>query len=582
MKIKKIYTALISLALLSASCETLDYAAPDSITDDSFWQTEEQAKESIISAYAAARAPYAFGMEFTYDMISDIADGISPWQPLKMGNSTSQSSQYQNVWQYCYELVHRANVTIRNVKSMIERGVVSPESVNPIIGEAKFLRAMTYFRLMNCWGDVPYYDESWNMNESFAETTLAPIPEEQVRARIIEDLDEAISKLPVSWSSSDRGRATKGAAYALRGKVYLFNKQYEQAIPDFEEIIYNKSNDYGYQLHPDYESLFRCYNGATSPEFIFSWQSVDGGTSGYALDIVSYFGNKSTMRLIASNLIVPSVEFVDSYQNLDGSKFSWDDYFPGYSSMSPDQRRKILGVNIDAGSSYIISLENCDTTEVKDVYRNRDPRLNSTVITLYSHYLGTDAGSTPRDKWHIITSVDSEGRQMEAQSFISNSSNWDSYFWRKWIPTGNLDGYWVEYNRTPYEFPLIRLGDVILMLAECYNETGNLNGAITEVNKIRKRAGMPELNSGASWMAVKGKDDMVRRIRDERKWELAGEGQRYWDLRRWGMLDTAYKDAYDILGDFMYSSDYQSRFQSWPYPLNELDRNPNLIQKADW
>ncbi len=79
------------------------------------------------------------------------------------------------------------------------------------------------------------------------------------------------------------------------------------------------------------------------------------------------------------------------------------------------------------------------------------------------------------------------------------------YFWRKWIPTGNLDGYWGEYNRTPYEFPLIRLGDVILMLAEAYNEAGATDKAIAEVNKIRARVGMPGLNSGAAWLAVGGK-----------------------------------------------------------------------------
>ena len=67
---------------------------------------------------------------------------------------------------------------------------------------------------------------------------------------------------------------------------------------------------------------------------------------------------------------------------------------------------------------------------------------------------------------------------MEAMAFIRNSEGWNSYFWRKWIPTGNLDGYWGEYNRTPYEFPLIRLGDVILMLAEAYNENGDTDKAV--------------------------------------------------------------------------------------------------------
>lgn len=144
----------------------------------------------------------------------------------------------------------------------------------------------------------------------------------------------------------------------------------------------------------------------------------------------------------------------------------------------------------------------CDTTKVMDAYRLRDPRLSLSVITPYSHYLGTDAGSNPMDKQFVLADPTQGGVPMEAMAFIRNSEGWNSYFWRKWIPTGNLDGYWGEYNRTSYEFPLIRLGDVILMLAEAYNESGSIDKAVTEVNKIRTRVGMPGLNSGAPWLSV--------------------------------------------------------------------------------
>ncbi|HTN37891.1 MAG TPA: RagB/SusD family nutrient uptake outer membrane protein, partial [Arachidicoccus sp.] len=151
-----------------------------------------------------------------------------------------------------------------------------------------------------------------------------------------------------------------------------------------------------------------------------------------------------------------------------------------------------------------------------------------------------------------------------------------------WVPTGNLDGYWGEFNRTPYEFPLIRLGDVILMLGEAYNENGELSKAITEINKIRSRVQMPGLNSGASWLAVTSKDEMTQRIRDERAFELAGEGQRYWDLRRWGILKSTFKNATDIFGDLMYERNYQARQEIWPFPLIELERNTNLVQNPNW
>lgn len=559
--------------LMLGGCESLDYTPADQMSGTTFWQTENHARQAAIGLYAAMKAPWCFGMEFTFDMCSDIADGTSPWSDISRGNTwASNSSGIQNHWQYLYELVHRSNTVIRNVAKM----PISQETIDRVTGEAKFLRGMAYFRMLNCWGAVPYYDETCDINEEFATLDAPRTPAEEIRRHVIDDLTEAIEKLPVKWDDADLGRATRGAAYALRGKVYLFDKQWDKALADFEEIVYNKNADYGYTLHPDYNELFRLYNGKHSPEMIFSIQSIDGNTAGYALDIVSYFGNKSTMRLIAGNRIVPSTRLVDMYENLDGTPFDWDDMFPGYNDGGSDVRRRYMSVAIDQGSTRVTDLLDCDTTLVMDAYRNRDPRLNLNVITPYSHYLGTDAGSSPMDKQFVLADASKGGAPMEAMAFIRNSEGWNSYFWRKWIPTGNLDGYWGEYNRTPYEFPLIRLGDVILMLAEAYNETDHPDKAVYEVNKIRSRVNMPDIDTTG------GKEGVAARIRDERARELAGEGQRYWDLRRWGLLQESVKDATDIFGDLMYTRSYQPRHELWPIPLVELDRNPNLTQNTGW
>jgi hypothetical protein len=579
MKTKRIISAFIGLTLLFSSCESLDYAPSTQLSSGTFWQTEAHAKQAAVGMYAAMKATWCFGIEFTFDMCTDIADGTSPWADVSRGTSfASNSGGVQNHWQYLYELVHRSNTVIRNVADM----PISQTTIDQVTAEAKFLRAMSYFRMLNCWGGVPYYDETCEINKEFATVTSPRSTADEIRQYVIADLTEAIAKLPVSWDNSDYGRVTKGAAYALRGKVYLFNKEWTKAVEDFEEVVYNKSNNYGYALHPDYEDLFRIYNGRRSNEMIFSIQSIDGNTAGYALDIVSYFGNKATMRLIASNSIVPSTTIVDKYENLDGSKFNWDDIFYNFNDGGSELRREYMSVAIDQGSTIVIGTLDCDTAKVADAYRKRDPRLCWNVITPYSHYLGTDAGSNPRDKHLVLADPTQGGSPMEALAFIRNSEGWNSYFWRKWIPTGNLDGYWGEYNRTPYEFPLIRLGDVILMLAEAYNENGETDKAIVEVNKIRARVKMPGLNSGPVWLAVNGKDEMTQRIRDERAYELAGEGQRYWDIRRWGLLQSTVRNATDIFGDLMYERTYQLRHEIWPIPLVEMERNTNLIQNPDW
>lgn len=579
MKIKSNILYFLSSCLLMTGCESLDYAPGDQLSESTFWKTEDHARQAAVGLYNAARQPWCFGMEFTFDMCTDLADGTSPWSDVSRGTSfTSASSGVQNHWQYLYELVHRSNTVIRNVADM----PISAETIERVTGEAKFLRALAYFRMLNCWGGVPYYDETCNINAEFANLNSPRCSEEELRGHIIDDLNDAIAKLPVAWPSEDYSRVTRGAAIALRGKVYLFNRQWEEAIADFEEIVYNKSENYGYSLHPDYNELFRLYNGKSSPEMIFSIQSIDGNTAGYALDIVSYFGNKCTMRLIASNRIVPSTTIVDMYENLDGSPFDWDAVFPGFNQGDSQFRRNLLCVAINDESTLITDLLNCDVDKVLSVYQNRDPRLCWNVITPYSHYLGTDAASNPMDKQFVLADPSKGGAPMEAAAFMRNSEGWNSYFWRKWIPTGNLDGYWGEYTRTPYEFPLIRLGDVILMLAEAYNENGETSKAVDEVNKIRARVGMPLLNSGAEWLAVGSKEDMTERIRRERAFELLGEGQRYWDLRRWGILKETVKNATDIFGDLMYQRSYQPRHELWPIPLVEMERNTNLTQTPGW
>ncbi|MEZ3559766.1 MAG: RagB/SusD family nutrient uptake outer membrane protein [Duncaniella sp.] len=579
-KTTKIYASLFAAcALMLGGCESLDYTPGDQMSGQTFWQTEDHARQAAVGMYAAMKSSWCFGLEFTFDMCSDIADGTSPWADISRGSTfASNSSGVQNHWQYLYELVHRCNTVIRNVSTM----PISAETIDRVTGEAKFLRAMAYFRMLNCWGGVPYYDEICDINEQFATLNSPRSTPDEIRAHIIDDLTDAIAALPVSWDAADLGRATKGAAYALRGKVYLYDRQWDKAIEDFEEIVYNKTANYGYALHPDYNELFRLYNGNHSPEMIFSIQSIDGNTAGYALDIVSYFGNKSTMRLIASNCIVPSTTLVDMYERLDGSPFDWDELFPGFNDGDSQLRRKYMSVAIDQGSTRVTSTLDCDTSLVMDAYRLRDPRLCLNVITPYSHYLGTDAGSNPMDKQFVLADASQGGAPMEAMAFIRNSEGWNSYFWRKWIPTGNLDGYWGEYNRTPYEFPLIRLGDVILMLAEAYNENGDTDKAVDEVNKIRARVNMPGLNSGPEWLAVGSKQEMAVRIQRERAFELAGEGQRYWDLRRWGLLQSTVKNATDIFGDLMYTRTYQPRHEMWPIPLVEMERNTNLTQNEGW
>ena len=582
MKLNKYILAVI-VSISFTGCYDLDVIPPDRLSDATFWQTEGHVKQGMMGIYNAAKQNYAFGMDCMFDYLGEIANGYStPFPAIQIGSYATNYAAIQNYWQYLYDVIARANGLITNVTNM---ETISNDAKDAAIAEARFLRALTYFRLIDLFGDVPYYDETTNVNAEFS-TMLKPRSSvNEIRQHIIDDLTFAIGKLTVSWPASDYGRATKGAAYALRGKVYLYNKEWNNAIADFEEIVYNRSNNYGYSLHPDYAALFELYAGSRSPEMIFALQSKADGEN-YGIGGLQYLSNKTTLRNMANNESVPSNELVDMYEYPDGRPFNWNDIFPGYNEGDEAVRRDYLCIKLNASGIGIESLLNADTAKIDQVYRNRDPRLYINVITPFSQYYGTSTASVPEWKMFVLfNTANGGGTAMEANGYIRNGNGaWITYFWRKFVPKGNLDGYLHEWTQPPFEFPLIRLADVLLMLSEAYNEANQLDKAIIELNKVRERVNMPGLNSGAAWMAVTSKDEMTQRIRKERALELAIEGHRFSDLRRWGIAKDVLHGlpALSIYGSVLYTHSFTDRDMLWPIPMLEREMNPNLDQNPGW
>lgn len=584
---KSLYFSIFAAgALLLSSCEDLDIKSGSQMDETTFWQTDTHLKQGVMGAYNSIRNVWAFGYDFTLDELTDLYDGESPHSDIVRGsNFTSTSGSVQNYWTNLYEVVHRSNTVIRNVQTNCGPEV-SDALKQQVIGEAKFLRAMAYFRMINFWGDVPYYDETCIINQEFQNLSKPREDVEIVRGHIIDDLTDAINRLPVKWGAADYGRATKGAAYALRGKVYLYNKEWDKAKSDFLELVNNVST-YGYALENDYDALFRHYGTSRSPEIIFGMQGEYGATASAGLPVNKFIGSKSSIQLLGDDHMVPAPKYVDMFENKDGSKFKWSDAYPGHPEKITDAvafRKDILRVAIDAKATEIIDYLNCDTAKVNATYTStRDPRLAATVITPYSTYLGSTADMKPMMKWFVLTDATKGGSPLSAANFMtSNNQGKNAYFCRKLMPTGNLNGDWHGGTYSPYEFALIRYADVLLMLSECYNELDDINSAVIELNKVRARVNMPGLNSGASWLAVSTKDEMTQRIRDERAYEFGGEGLRYFDLKRWGILGESISDAITIYGELYYTRVFQDRQNTWPIPNVAIERNPNLVQNSGW
>jgi len=556
------------VAAVVSGCYELDTKPYDKVSAGTFWKTEDHALQGVMGVYQDMKELNSLGLYNMYDNLSDIAMGYDiGLGDIISGAFTDRTGNVVNRWRSLYDGVQRSNNAIRNISSMD----ISEDSKKVFIGEARFMRALYYFNLMNLFGGVPIYDETVDLNVEFNKMLKPRSTEQQVRDFILADLTAAAGSLPVSYPAAHYGRATKGAAVALRGKVYLYNKEWDKAVQDLEDVVHNKSDNYGYQLYHDYGDLFKLA-GHRSSEMIFAIQNKGGVGFPYGMPFAFYLGTRSTFGSCWNNGM-PSTNLADMYENLDGSKFNWDDHFPGFNASNDVKKSVFISTHTNGVFNTLP-----DTAKLAEIYSNRDPRMTESLVVPYSYQLGWNANAPRQMQLVLATGVNENFGQ------IRNNRGWMTYVWRKFVPEADLGGLLSDRAHTPINFPVIRLADVMLMLAEAYNETGQMEKAIAEVNKVRERAGMPGLNSGNAALAVAGKDAMTERISHERAVELAGEGHRYFDLKRWGRLLEKTKGVIEksIVGDNLLTRGTQDRHVIWPIPGQEREVNPELTQNQGW
>ena len=565
---KKITLLYISACLALSSCYKLDTVPYNQVSGNTFWQTEDQALAGVLGIYNDLKKEGTFGIQFAYDDLTDVGIGYDVgFGDIIAGTFTDRTGTVTSRWKSGYDLIQRANHAIRNIQNM----EIDAEKKNIMISEAKFLRGLMYFQLSNLFGGLPIYDESVDLNKDFADLKNPKSSLADVQKFIIDDLTFAIENLPVKYDDKYKGRVTKGAAVALRGKVYLYQKNWANAIKDFEDVVYNKTAPYNYSLSSDYSSLFKM-EGDNSAEAIFSIQNMGGTGFPYGMPMAFYMGSRSTFGSCWNN-VMPSTRFADSYENKDGSPFNWDDHYANYNADNAVKREAMMATHTNGTYTHLP-----DTAKIRSIYANRDPRMNQSLIVPYSDYLGWNANQERNMKLVLATGVNENFGQ------IRNNRGWLTYMWRKFVPEGNLKGAITDRAHTPINFPIIRLADVFLMLSEAYNESGELSKAIAELNKVRTRSSMPRLNSGPAFLAVSSKQEMQKRISHERKVELAAEGHRYFDLKRWNQLTEVSNNFIEksIVGDNLLTRGYQTRHVIWPIPGAEIEMNPNLVQNQGW
>lgn len=300
--------------------------------------------------------------------------------------------------------------------------------------------------------------------------------------QVIEDLTFAAENLPESWDQS--GRVTKAAAYGMLSRAALFAKEWDLVIQAAD-----KCREFGGVLDPSYANVF---SDSSSPENLLVVNFLPGYLGqGLSHNADLHFRPVGDSPFHNNKLILstfaPTSELVDSYEMADGTDFSW-------------------------------------TEHGNDPYTGREPRFYASI--LYN-------GAEWEDR-KIETFVGGTDGFMAFKDENTASSTTTGYYLRKWITENATD--W-ETKASSHFSIMLRYAEVLLNKAEALAESGDLENALLVLNDVRGRVGLPPKSASdkASFMKI---------LRKERMVELAGEGFRFWDIRRWRIAgdDPAVED----------------------------------------
>lgn len=408
----------------------LDIPNPNVPDESNFWQTGTDALLGVNAVYGnfyRNGAPYSRWMPFYMDVRSDDGYSTSPWNELRSigaHNITQYSFEVNyDTWWHHWRGVYRANQVLARVPSI----TMDENLKNRYLGEAKFLRALYYYNLVTIWGNIPLI-----LTPSQPSDKPFQAPQEQVWAQIEKDLTEAAAALPPSYNNDDIGRATKGAAYALLGRVHLQQKEYQPAVDALRWLVEGDGRSL-YDLTANYADNFR-HTTENNIESVFEIQfkmraensGEDGPTSNVGTSRAPFFGP-------------PGHGFNDANMN------RWVVH-------------EFLKENTTGGQ--------------------RDPRLAITALYDSTDVRGPD--------FSIVY-----GGTFTSKNYDANTRN--RVWYRKYLDDYFRINEFEIFN-SPVNFRVIRFADVLLMYAEALNEVNRTAEAYAHVDRVRQRAGLQRLS----------------------------------------------------------------------------------------
>jgi starch-binding outer membrane protein, SusD/RagB family len=523
---KAIILLLISSALINSwSCKKslLSLQSQSNYSYTTYFNNSVAMNQATIATYATLLHDGLWSREyyFIFDLL-----GYEAKKTTNMQGDLAQLADYSFgtnqptiavLWSSLYRMIFRANVVIDRAHAWNPTAASDQQLLKQYVAEAKFLRAYAYFNIVNLWGNAPLitaYDSAVNNNY------FPRAPAASIWSFIESDLTAAIADLPVVYSLSDLGRATQGAAIALLGKAYLYEKKWTDAQAQFTKLT---QAPFQYKLDPVYDTLFSVSN-QNSPEDIFQvmnapWTDWGIGNQYYVFGGQETWGGKATHS--------------DRAQEY-GFKDWWNVY------VSTAAVNAFHYPNPADGTPYV------------------DPRAYSTFY-----------GNQPSGGDTVYCEKCASGKI----SYPFNAADPQGDFsWRKYEYYYLVPSY--GGPQSPINAQVIRYADVLLMLAESYIQQGNSGSQPLDlINQVRARV------NAVPYTSLVDQTTAMNILMRERQLELCGEQSRYFDLIRWGIAKQTINGERAIEpGDG--KQPFQDRNVLLPIPDVEKNYNPNVAREV--
>lgn len=509
---------VLAIVIYSCGKDFLETQPYGSVNNDLLATSAKGANALLIAAYSnldgfsgwdngspwgGAASNWTFGSIAGGDAYKGSEAGDQPdITPIERGNVDANNPYLDGKWRNYYDGISRVNGAIKAFTALKD---ISASEKATRLAEAKFLRAWFHFDLYRIFRNIPYIDETLDDVRVGNATNILP--------KIQADLIAAIAALPVT--QPEIGRITKGAAQAVLGNTYLWEKKYADAKTQFDAIVGSGR----YALNAKYHDNFNAATRNSKEGVLEVQQSINDGTTdnGNNGDILNFPYNGGPAGCCGFHQ--PSQDLVNAFQ-VDANGLPLLDTYSATNVKNDDGIK-----SADPFTPHTGPL---------------DPRIDWTVGRRGIPYL--DWGKHPGSVWIRDQAYGGPYAPIKNTHYKSQEGS---------LTTSS--GWTSGYNAN--NLKLIRYSDVLLQLAEAEVELGNLEKARTLVNQVRQRAANPAgfVMDGAAPAAnykiglytATWTDQAVARkaVRFERRIELGMEGNRFFDLVRWGVAATE-KNAY--------------------------------------